>query len=108
MNLLRGTNLEDVGFSDLVFDNVSSLEISAWQRRSIVLSNLGNIFESRRSNAIWLVTVERSKSRLILRIGHLQDGFVCEYENIYFIQFHFMYYAIRALFCGKTYWKHLI
>ena len=41
---------------------VSNLETIAWQQQSIVRSNLGNIFESRWSNAIWLVTVERSKS----------------------------------------------
>ena len=41
---------------------VSILETSVWQQRSIMRSNLGNIFESRRSNAIWLATVDRSKS----------------------------------------------
>ena len=42
---------------------VSNLETSTWQHRPIVRSNLGNIFESRRPNAIWLVTAEPSKSR---------------------------------------------
>ena len=41
---------------------VSNLETSTWQQWSIVRLNLGNIFESRLSNAIWLVTVKRSKS----------------------------------------------
>ena len=45
---------------------ISCLETSTWQQLSIVRSNLRNIFESRqsprRSNAICLVTVERSKS----------------------------------------------
>ena len=41
---------------------VSNLETSAWQQRSISRSNLGFDSESCRSNAIWLVTVERSKS----------------------------------------------
>ena len=41
---------------------VSNLETSAWQQRSIVCSNLRNIFESRGSNAIWLATAERSMS----------------------------------------------
>ena len=40
---------------------VSNLETSAWQQRSIVRSNLGNIVGSHRSNAIWLVTTEGSK-----------------------------------------------
>ena len=41
---------------------VSNLGTIAWQQRSIVRSNLGNIFESCRSNAIWLVTVKCGKS----------------------------------------------
>ena len=41
---------------------VSNLETSAWQQRAIARSNIETDFNSRRSNAIWLVTVERSKS----------------------------------------------
>ena len=41
---------------------VSSLEISAWQLGSVRRSNIGIDSESRWWNAIWSVTIQRSKS----------------------------------------------
>ena len=46
----------------LSFQLSKRLETSSWQQRPILCSDLGNIFEYRRSNAIWLVTVKGSKS----------------------------------------------
>ena len=52
------------GTQDFRFGNQKKKrESSAWQQRSIARSKLEVDFESRWSNAIWLVIVERSKSR---------------------------------------------
>ena len=45
---------------------VSNLETRAWQRRSITRSNSRVECKSRWSNSLWLVTIERVKSRDII------------------------------------------
>ena len=38
------------------------METSTWQQWPIMHSDLGNIFESHQTNAIWFVTIKGSKS----------------------------------------------
>ena len=68
---------------------VSNLETSTWEQRSIVRLNLGNIFESRRLNAIWLVTVERSKSRVTVSFVKLIYRIRAQNKGINNVSFSF-------------------